>query len=345
MGEDRPKHQPIHEAVRPLLDPEYVAFHDKYLQYVVPDDKKIWDGSARTTAASWAPTESTPVQVGAVRDIKPGPGRHFDLRVWTPEVDSSPASGYPVFLWFHGGGWAVGSVAAGNDICALICQRAACVVVSVGYRLAPEHPFPAAFDDAVGALRWVRSTEGAQELGNIDNARIAVGGTSAGAQLAASLSLQAALLQPPVEIAFQMLVLPVIDNTATTSTTWASRANAPWLTPARMLWYRKMYLREESDALRWEASPNLAPRDLLAKSPRTWIAVAEQDLLVPEAEAYAVQLREAWELSSVERADGEVVVSRYEGSTHCTLAFSGILTKGQQLLQDAANQAAAWFQR
>ncbi|KAI1333607.1 alpha/beta hydrolase fold-domain-containing protein [Xylariaceae sp. FL0016] len=336
MAQDLPVYQPIHEAVRPLLDPEYVAFHDKYLQYVLPDDRKVWDGSARTTSSAWPPTESTPVQVKEVRDLDLGA---YDARVWTPDAEK-PSRGFPVFLWFHGGGWAVGSIASGNDICALICRRAACVVVSVGYRLAPDHPFPAAFDDSVASLRWVHSAEGAAEL-RIDSERIAVGGTSAGGQLAASLCIQAARLSPPVRLAFQLLVLPVIDNTATASTVWSTRKDAPWLTPERMTWYRKMYLANEDDALKWEASPNLAPEPLLSESPCTWIAIAEQDLLAPEAELYASQLRESWKRCG--KADSNVLVKAYAGSTHCTLAFSGILAKGQELLSDAADQAAAWF--
>lgn len=344
---DRPIRQPIHPDVRSLLDPEYVAFHDQYFQYVLPDDQKPWDGSARTRPAWLPPTESTPVSVGSVRDLDLGA---YTIRAFTPE-GAKPAQGWPVFLWFHGGGWAVGDVSAGNDLCALICQRARCVVVTVGYRLAPEHVFPAAVDDAVDALKWVRSAEGgARELG-VDGARIAVGGTSAGGHLAAVLSLEAATrIQPPVQIAFQLLVLPVVDNAATVEGVWAGNRNAPWLTPARMTWYRRMWLADEEGVKRrlpWEVSPNRAPKEVLAKSPRTWIAVAEQDLLAPEARLFATQLEEAWKEQAPEGAlDGSklVEVKSYEGSTHSILSMSGVLSKGRQLLQDTADQAARWFQ-
>ncbi|TPX15602.1 uncharacterized protein E0L32_004300 [Thyridium curvatum] len=317
----RPVHQPIQPHVRPLLDPEYVAFHDKYFQYLVPDDTKPWDGSARLKNPHLPATESEPVPVGNVRDIKVND--NYTVRVFTPD-GPKPAAGWPVFLWFHGGGWAVGDLAANNDVCALVCQRARCVVVSVAYRLAPEHPYPAAFEDAVDALRWVRSEAGSAALGGTDPGRVAVGGTSAGGQLAASLSIAAACgeIEPPARLAFQLLVVPVVDSTATVETAWAANRDAPWLTPARMTWYRRMYLPDEGRAREWQVSPNFASRELLAGSPRTWIAVAEQDILAPEAEGYAAQLAEAWAERGVE--DVEVVTKIYQGSCHPMLTLNGM---------------------
>lgn len=319
---NRQIHQPIHPDVRPLLDPEYASFHDQYFQYLIPDDQKVWDGSARVRNESVPATESKPVDVGNIRDLDLG---NYKGRVFTPDAQK-PESGWPVFIWFHGGGWAVGDISAGNDLCALVCQRARCVVVTVGYRLAPEHPFPAAYEDAVHALKWIHGDEGVKELG-VDRSAIAVGGTSAGGQLAASLVIEAATMQPPIEIAFQLLVVPVIDNTATVSTIWAANKNAPWLTPARMTWYRRMYFLDEKSTHLWTASPNLAPKTLLSKSPRTWIAIAEQDLLAPEAELYAKQLSEAWGDSGVENM--EVTIKKYSGSTHSILAMSGKLSTFQ----------------
>ncbi|KAI6083514.1 Alpha/Beta hydrolase protein [Hypoxylon rubiginosum] len=333
---NRQIYQPIHPDVRALLDPEYVSFHDKYFQYLIPDDQKTWDGSARVRHPSVPATESVPVTVGDVRDLDLG---NYNVRVFTPDTQK-PKDGWPVFLWFHGGGWAVGDISSGNDVCALICQRAQCVVVTVGYRLAPEHPFPAAFDDSVDALSWVHGEKGSELLGT-DRSRIGVGGTSAGAQLAASLAIKASIMQPPIKISFQLLVVPVIDNTATASTIWASRKNAPWLTPARMTWYRRMYFVEEASTQHWKASPNLAPKSLLSGSPKTWIAISEQDLLAPEGELYAKQLAEAWKEYGA--MDAGATIKEYKGSTHSILAMSGVLSKGRELLEDVADQAAKWF--
>ena len=317
MSSHEAVHQPIHPDVRPLLDPEYVTFHDQYFQYLVPDDQKVWDGSARLKSPSLPLMESSPIEVGKIENLTVG---NFDVRTFTPSALPDQCQPWPVFIWFHGGGWAVGDVNMSNDLCALICDRAKCVVITVGYRLAPEHPFPAAFEDAVDALKWIHSDEGNKRL-SIDRRRIALGGTSAGGQLAASLVMKAATLQPPIPVQFQILVVPVIDNTATVDGIWSQNRNAPWLTPARMLWYRRMYLLNESDCARWEASPNLASKELLATSPKTWIAVSEQDLLAPEAQRYAEQLRMAWNTKGIENM--EVKVRVYGGSTHSVLAMSG----------------------
>ena len=306
MAVEKIAYQPIHPDVRPLLDPEYAAFHDQYFQYLVPDDQKIWDGSARIKSSSLPPMESTPMKVGTIQDIDLG---HFNLRVFSPQaLESTEMRKYPVFLWFHGGGWAVGDVSMSNDLCSLICNRASCVVVTVGYRLAPEHRFPAAFEDAMEALRWVHSPEGSEKL-KIDISRIAIGGTSAGGQLAASLAIKAATLEPSINIRFQLLVVPVIDSTASVDDVWARNRNAPWLTPARMMWYRRMYMPNKEDWTKWEASPNMAPNSLLAQTPKTWIAISEQDLLAVEAERYASQLTNAWKLSK--RSHDQVELKYY----------------------------------
>jgi len=203
----------------------------------------------------------------------------------------------------------------------------------VGYRLAPEFKYPAAAEDSVDALVWVHSERGSAELG-IDKHRIAVGGTSAcvhlsfgrldcrvnlssrhrGGNLAAVVSMKASILLHPVPLVMQLLVVPVVDNTANVSSVWETRKDAPWLTPQRMTWYRNMYLPNASDAVKWDASPNKAPPELLQKTPPTWVAVAEQDLLAPEALAFAQQLR---------KSGVHVEVKIYEGMTHSILALNG----------------------
>lgn len=134
-----------------------------------------------------------------------------------------------------------------------------------------------------------------------------------GGGLAAVVSLKATQLNfPPPK--FQLLILPVIDNTATATTIWEKNAHAPWLTPSRMTWYRRMYMPNASDWKNWNASPNLAPKELLERSPRTWIAVAECDLLCEEGRAFGELLRG----SSV-----EVCISEYGGCTHSLLILDG----------------------
>lgn len=197
--------------------------------------------------------------------------------------------------------------------------EANCVVVNVNYRHAPEDPYPAAVDDAVEALKWVFSS-GPSTL-NINSQRIGLGGTSAGGNLAAILSLKATLCTPPIPIQFQLLVLPVIDNTATVAEgqgVWAQNQHSPWLTPGKMTWYRNMYLPNAKDALGWDVSPQLAPKDLLAKSPKTWIAGSELDILGPEAVKYGEQLK---------GLGVDVTVQVLKGCTHSALALSGMLSR------------------
>lgn len=124
--------------------------------------------------------------------------------------------------------------------------------------------------------------------------------------------MKAPSLCPAINVIFQLLIVPVIDNTADEESVWVNK-NAPWLTPARMLWYRKMYVPQERWA-EWEASPNYASKQLKEKSPPTFIAVSEQDLLATEALAFAEQLNEA----------GVVVTTKvYHGCTHSILSLNG----------------------
>ncbi len=128
--------------------------------------------------------------------------------------------------------------------------------------------------------------------------------------------MKAATSQTIIRIKFQALVLPVIDNTQTaTSAHLSCKPHPPWLTPLRMMWYRKMYLPNEKDCFNWDASPNLAPSNMLKGSPKTWIAVSEHDLLSPEAIAFGSQLKEV---------GVEVELKTYKGSTHSLLALSGM---------------------
>lgn len=184
------------------------------------------------------------------------------------------------------------------------------MVCTVDYRLAPENPYPAAVEDGLAALRWLLNA-GRTAL-DLDITRIAVGGTSAGANLASVVALKAA--ETGAEVKFQLVVVPVVDNTATVEGCWAENKHAPWLTPARMTWYRRLYMPNERDWGNWDASPNLAPEELLCRMPPTWMAVSEQDLLAPEALAFASQLRGFG-------IQVETVV--YKGSTHSLLALNG----------------------
>lgn len=311
--------QPLDPSVRTLLDPEYVAFHDEYAQFVEPEHIKGWDPRLRSRY-TWPYSGSPVVKVGEQKDIQPCP--NFTIRVFTPKGDS-PAKGWPLVLWMHGGAFAVGNIDSDNDVCSLICRDAQCVVLNIDYRLAPEHPFPAGLDDCLETLKWCTSAPG-QECLNIDRTKIIIGGVSAGGNLAAVLSLLAVELSIPVLL--QLLVVPVTDNTATLKTSWALHPHAPWLTATRMLFYRDLYLPDPSYATDWKASPIFAPPELLSGLPKTWIAVAEQDMLSTEGALYADLLRKHGVVANCQT---------YIGMPHGMMALSGKRLKKSVELKDA----------
>lgn len=117
-------------------------------------------------------------------------------------------------------------------------------------------------------------------------------------------------------ICFQLLICPVIDNTASTSSIWKDSQYAPWLTPSRMTWYRQHYFPNPIDTKRWDASPCFAPQEVVSQSPKTFLAVAECDLLAPEALRYAEQLRQ-------NGVPTELHV--YKGATHSILVLAGLV--------------------
>ncbi|CCM02131.1 uncharacterized protein FIBRA_04208 [Fibroporia radiculosa] len=307
---ERPIHQPIHPDILPRLDPEYAAFHNATVRYAIPIQLLPWDAAVRQHPA--IPGGSEPLKVGGIRDISL---ERFAIRVFTPE-GTAPSEGWPIFLFFHGGGWTLGNISTQNAFCTNACKRASCVVVAVDYRLAPENPYPAAVEDAVDALRWVYEN-GTSQL-NVNLNKIAVGGASSGGNLAAVLTHKAALMEPPIPLSFQMLLVPVTDNTASTDgiryPSWAENINTVGLTTGRMLWFRDMYLPNERDRAEWENSPIFAPEETFKKAPKAWVFLGELDLLRDEGVAYAEKLKQA---------GVEVEVRIYKGAPHPIMSMDG----------------------
>ncbi|KAF9074011.1 alpha/beta hydrolase fold-domain-containing protein [Rhodocollybia butyracea] len=330
--------QPLHPSIISKLDPEYVALHENVLQYLPMLCTLPWDP---VTMRKPLPMqgERKPLDVGKIEDFelkKGGYGRM--MRAYTP-FGEPPRNGWPVLVYFHGGGWTLGGLHNEQSIITNLCVGAKCIVISVDYRLAPEHKFPAAIDDAVEALQWVL-TDG-KDLLNIDTSKIATGGASSGANIAAVLALKAveeSFAPPlPAPMALQLLITPSVDQTATDAPggRWESNKYAPYLPPAMVNWTKAMYFKTEDDWSRWEASPLLAPQELLEKAPKTWIAAQEMDLLCNECEAYAERLRECG-------VDAECVI--YKGGMHLHFLFDGVLKNGQKGIADAVDALAKAFQ-
>jgi acetyl esterase len=187
----------------------------------------------------------------------------------------------PALVYFHGGGWTSGSVEGSAELCDTLAREAECAVVSVEYRLAPEHPFPAGLEDCFAATAWL--AQHGEELG-LDPTRLAVGGTSAGANLAASVTLLARDRGAPA-LCFQLLVYPPVDHTA------AADVERAHFRRAEIAGYWSHYLRDARDGEDPRASP-LRATDLKGLPPAL-VITAEFDPLTDEAEAYARRLSEA----------------------------------------------------
>jgi acetyl esterase len=224
-------------------------------------------------------------------------------------------------VFYHGGGWVIGDLEVADRPCRSLCAGAGCVVVSVDYRLAPEHRFPAAADDAYAAAQWVSAH--AADLG-ADPARLAVGGDSAGGNLTAVVALMARDQGGP-PIAFQLLIYPVAGCDLDT-VSYRDNAEGYLLTRAAMEWFWGHYIPDEAARRHPYASPLSAEN--LAGLPPAFVVTAEYDPLRDEGEAYAERLR---------RAGVPVTLKRYAGMIHGFFQLAGVLDQGRQVLTDASS--------
>jgi acetyl esterase len=223
-----------------------------------------------------------------------GPAGPLRLRIYRPDVPGP----LPLLVWLHGGGWVVGSLDSHDPVCRHLAVATPCCVVAPAYRLAPEHPFPAAVEDAWAALEWT-AHEGA-ELGG-DASRLVVGGDSAGGNLATVVARHARDRGLP--LALQLLAYPVTDIDLD-SASYLEHGSGLNLTRAKMAWYWDKYLAG-GDGAHPDASP-LRADDLSGLAPAV-VQTAEYDPLLSEGEAYAQRLTDA---------DVAVTLTRYDGMIH-----------------------------
>lgn len=224
----------------------------------------------------------------------PGPAGDLSIRVYRP-VDAGEAT--PCMLFFHGGGWVIGTIDTHDLVCRALCEAMDATVVSVDYRLAPEHPFPAAPDDCEAATRWV--AEHGAEIG-VDGSRLAVCGDSAGGNLAAVVTQRC---RTGPTIAAQALVYPATDMSDRTRPSLLDNAEGYLLTSAAMEWFYGHYLTDESDVTSPDASPLLG--DVTALPPAL-VLTAEFDPLRDEGQAYAEALVAAGNHAEHVCYDGQV---------------------------------------
>ncbi|HYR94015.1 MAG TPA: alpha/beta hydrolase [Methylomirabilota bacterium] len=262
---------------------------------------------ARTRGGS-APVDAiVPFEdVAETRDVKAG---HIPARLYRPS-----AGMLPLLVYFHGGGWVVGSVTASDNYCRALANASGCAVLSVDYCLAPEHQYPHAADDAYAATRW--AAEHASELG-VDPGRLAVGGSSAGGNLAAVASLMARERTGP-RIALQLLHVPVMDHDFETAS-YREHATGRGLTRAAMRWFWGHYAPDVARRDEPYASP-LRAKDLRGLPPAILVA-AECDPLRDEGRAFADRLR----------GDGVAVTTlEYSGMVHSFMSWSAVVATSRR---------------
>lgn len=300
---------PVTPEVRTILD-AIAALDAPPVSEQSPDEvRQAYDALSMT---------GTRVEVGQVTDrVIPGPGGDIPVRVYEPDGDAT--SPRPGLVYFHGGGWVIGSVETHDATVRHLVRGSGVVAVSVEYRLAPEHPFPAALDDCLAAVRWVADNAGG--LG-IDPARLAVGGDSAGGNLAAVACQQ--LRDGGPRLAFQLLVYPVTDATLTHPSI-DENAEGYFLTKESMLWFREHYLGD-GDRTDPRVSPLRAPAEALAGLPPALVITAAFDPLRDEGEAYAERLR---------AAGVEATASRYDGVIHGFFSMSDMIPEGKAAIDEA----------
>jgi len=225
-----------------------------------------------------------PAGISVQERTMPGPAGPLALRIYSPDDLARPA---PALLYLHGGGFVIGDLDTHDAPCSYLARASGGVVVSLAYRLAPEHPFPAAVDDALAGFRWL--AEHADALG-LDPARLAVGGDSAGGNLAAVIAQVATREAWKVRPAFQLLLYPATDMRREHAS-HREFADGYLLSAATISWFLGHYLRGDADVLDPRASPLLAAD--LRGLPPAYLAIAGFDPLRDEGRAYAERMRAA----------------------------------------------------
>ena len=279
------------------LDRQARALIERFVSEGTPPVSKLTPTEARRlTREVNRRLRSPPEPVAVVKNM-----RMSDSSAQIPARLYIPREGevLPVLLYFHGGGWVLGDLDSVDSLCRSLANAAGSMVLSVDYKLAPEHKFPAAVEDAYSAIKWI--ADNATGL-NGDPRRIAVGGDSAGGNLAAVVSLMSRDKHGP-PVVFQLLIYPA-TNYAFDTASYSDNAEGYWLSKDDMKWFWNHYLHGEEDGRNPYASPSRAGD--LRSLPPAFVLTAEFDPLRDEGEAYAARLRECGVVVKVTRYDGMI---------------------------------------
>ena len=299
------------------VDPAVQALLDQLEEAGGPDISEQTPEQAREMIQGFALMQAGAPEPPVVFDrTVPGPGGDIPVRVYAADGDN-----LPVLVYFHGGGWVVGDIESHDGTCKqLLAELGDAVVVSVDYRLAPEHKYPAAADDCYAVAAWV--AESAEQIGG-DGSRIAVCGDSAGGNLSAVVSLMARDRGGP-QIAAQVLHVPVTDHNYEWQS-YTDNAEGYLLTRASMVWFWDHYLPNAAAGQEAYASPYRAGD--VSNLPPALVQTAEYDPLRDEGEAYGERLREA---------GVEVDIHRYDGNIHDPFMMFAVNPAGIEALKEAA---------
>ncbi|MBW1861539.1 MAG: alpha/beta hydrolase [Deltaproteobacteria bacterium] len=256
----------------------------------------------------------------AVADVKnldiQGMAGKIPIRIYTPKGIGP----FPILVYFHGGGFVICNLDTHDSVCRALTNGASCIVVSVDYRLAPEHKFPAAVDDAYAATQWVAFN--ANRI-NGDPDRVAVGGDSAGGNLSAVVSLMARDKGGP-SLMYQLLVYPVTNLSSFDTDSYREHGEGYILTKEGMEYYRDHYIRHEEELRNPYVSPLLAQE--LSGLPPALVMTAQFDVLTDEAEAYANRLKQA---------GVQVKYIRLDGMIHAFFSLTAVVDRAGDAMDEA----------
>jgi len=305
------------------LDPQAEAFLETLEVTVTPPASTLAPGTARRLLDELFAVED-PEPVGDVRNFElDGPGGPLPVRVYTPSAEPP----HPTLVYFHGGGWLRGSIEGYDGLCRLLCAESGCAVVSVGYRLAPEHPFPAGFEDCYAATTW--AVDNAADL-TFDPDRIAVGGDSGGGNLAAAVALAARDRDGP-DLAHQLLIYPaVVAPSLRRFDAHDENAEGYLLEMDSVEYYYDRYVRSPAHLGNAYLSP-LVARTLENLPPAT-VLTAGFDPLRDEGAAYADRLA---------AAGVDVEHHHYPAQIHAFVSLFEQFDAGRRAIDDLAADLAA----
>lgn len=306
------------------LDPQAQALLDQFQALGGQPLSSMSVADARRAMEMMASMRPEPPPINsAVERRIPGPAGQIPVRVYTPAA----APPLPLLVYFHGGGWVLGGLETHDGTCRELASGTGCVVVSIDYRLAPEHKFPAAADDCFAATQWVAAH--ARDLGG-DATRLAVGGDSAGGNLAAVVAQMGRDRGGP-PIVFQLLIYPA-TVAAFDTPSYRDNAEGYLLTTGDMRWFWNHYLNGTADAENPYASPLRAKS--LAGLPPALVVTAEFDPLRDEGEQYARRL---------EAAGVPTRSTRYQGMIHGFFGMTSLIDKAKAAVREACGDLRQAF--